>query len=138
MNVLFLYLAIFASIVSNPHPELTINISDVAPLKGNIVIGVFHGVKDFLKDGAALKTYSVAVNKTTETIVITDLPKGEYAVSLYHDENSDNKCNRNFLGIPKEGYGFSNNIRPKLSAPSYQDCKFALNSDLVLDIALIN
>ena len=59
------------------------------------------------------------------------------AFFLYHDENSDGICNRNMLGSPKEGYGFSNNIKPKPSAPSFKDCKFSLTENTVLDIALI-
>lgn len=138
MNVIFLYIVLVANLFSTPGPELTINISNIASIKGNIIIGIFDSDKDFLKDGAAFKNYTLEVEGTTETIIISDLPEGNYAVSLFHDENSDNVCNRNFLGIPKEGYGFSNNVKPKLSAPSYKDCKFTLNKNQVLNIVLIN
>lgn len=137
MNIILLYMSLFIGLFSNDHPELAINVSNIKSLNGQIVIGVFNTEKNFLKNGAAVKNYTIAVNEATETIVIKDLPKGDYAISLYHDENSDGKCNRNLLGIPKEGYGFSNNIKPKLSAPSFKDCKFLLIENTVLDIALI-
>lgn len=136
MNILILYLSFLTSFFGNDNPQLTIHVQNIKSLKGEIIIGVFNTDKDFLKDGVAIKNYTITVDKATETIVIKDLPKGEYAVSLYHDENSDKECNRNFLGIPKEAYGFSNNVKPKFSAPSYKDCKFLLLDNKVLDIVL--
>ncbi len=137
MNILLLYISIFASVFSIENPKLTINVTNIEILKGDIIIGVFDKEHNFLKDGSAIKTYSIRVEENTETIVINDLPTGDYAISIYHDENSDNTCNMNFLGIPKEGYGFSNNFKPKFSAPNYSDCKFMLSKDLKLTIKLI-
>lgn len=136
MKILILYLSFLTSFFGNDNPKLTINVQNIKSLKGEIIIGVFNADKDFLKEGVAIKNYTIAIDEATETIVINDLPKGEYAVSLYHDENSDNECNRNFLGIPKEAYGFSNNVKPKFSAPSYKDCKFLLLDNKVMDIVL--
>jgi uncharacterized protein (DUF2141 family) len=48
------------------------------------------------------------------------LPPGRYGVAVMHDENENQKLDRNFLGIPKEGFGFANNPRVLLSAPSFQ------------------
>ena len=44
--------------------------------------------------------------------------------------------NRKFIGIPKEPYGFSNNVRPKLSKPTFEACKFHLEDNLVMQITL--
>ncbi|MBQ0768804.1 MAG: DUF2141 domain-containing protein [Bizionia sp.] len=117
-------------------PELSLTISNIESLNGTIEIGVFNTSDNYLKEGAAFKNYSVDVTKETETIVIKDLPKGEYAISMYHDDNSDGKCNKNFIGIPKEAFGFSNNVIPKFSAPSYEDCKFVLNESTSMVIKL--
>ena len=48
-----------------------------------------------------------------------------YAVVIHHDENDDGKFQRNAVGVPLEGYGFSNNVRPVLSAPSFEACAFS-------------
>ncbi len=58
---------------------------------------------------------------------IPDLPPGKYAVSVIDDENY-NKDLDLFLGIPTEGYGFSNNVKPFLSMPDYTDLLFDLNN----------
>lgn len=138
MKLLISFFIIISSLISSDNPKLTVQIQNIEKVQGKIVVGIFNTDKDFLKEGVAIKTYTINVDKTTETLIITDLPKGDYAISLYHDENSDDECNRNFLGIPKEGYGFSNNIKPKFSAPTYQDCKFSLMKDVTQSIKLIN
>ncbi|TXD47209.1 DUF2141 domain-containing protein [Polaribacter sp. IC073] len=138
MNSIFLYIALLTTMFSSNNPQLTLHISNIEKMEGKIRIGVFNKKEGFLKEGKSFKAYLIEVDENSETIIIRDLPKGAYAISLYHDVNSDNVCNRNFFGIPKEKYGFSNNIKPKLSAPKYKDCKFLLKSDTILDITLLN
>jgi uncharacterized protein (DUF2141 family) len=59
----------------------------------------------------------------TATAVWPDLPAGDYGVAAIHDENSNHKLDRNFIGIPKEGFGFANNPRVTLSAPAFDEAK---------------
>jgi uncharacterized protein (DUF2141 family) len=54
------------------------------------------------------------------TAVWENLPPGDYAVAVIHDENSNHHLDRNFFGIPKEGFGFANNPRVVLSAPAFK------------------
>ena len=138
MNSFFLLISLLTSIFSADNPELTIKISNIEKIRGEIKIGVFNTNKNFLKEIGSIKNYSIKVDKNTAVITITDLPKGEYAITMYHDENSDNECNRNFMGIPKEGYGFSNNFKPKFGPPKYNDCKFILGDNKTLNIKMIN
>lgn len=62
----------------------------------------------------------IAPNAHDATAVMKNLPPGNYGVVAIHDENRNRKLDRNFLGIPKEGFGFANNPHVGLSAPSYQ------------------
>ena len=136
-SVLLLFGVIFTLIPSN-NPQLTIKISNIDKIQGEIKVGIFDSETHFLKIGYAIKNYSIKVQDNTATLIITDLPKGDYAVTLYHDENSDNKMNTNFIGIPKEPYGFSNNFAPKMSAPKFKDCKFTFLESKTLNIKLLN
>lgn len=136
MYSLLLYFSLLAAFVSNENPQLTINIQNIEILEGDIRIGVFNTSENFLKQGFTFKKYKIVVRNTTETIIIADLPKGEYAFMLYHDKNADAEMNRNILGIPKEAFAFSNNVRPKFVKPTFEECKFFLEEDLVLDISL--
>lgn len=91
--------------------------------------------KDFLEKSIQTKSIVVSGSKV---IVEFDLPPGEYAVSTYHDINSNDKLDRYFIGKPKEPYGFSNNVNP-FGKPSYKDCKFTLaNSPKSISIKLLN
>jgi uncharacterized protein (DUF2141 family) len=55
------------------------------------------------------------------TLTFEHLPSGRYGVAILHDENSNHKLDRNFLRIPKEGFGFANNPHVGLSAPKWED-----------------
>lgn len=70
-------------------------------------------------------------------IVFESIPYGVYALTVHHDEDSNNKMNRNFIGYPTEGFGLSNNPRILFSVPKFEECKFTLDKDtLVLKIKL--
>ncbi len=61
--------------------------------------------------------------------VIENLPFGEYAAKSFHDENGNKKMDTNFLGMPSEAYGFSNNARGSFGPPDYKDASFVVNKD---------
>ena len=138
MKSLLILFGLISTLIPQNNPKLTIKISNIEKIKGEIKVGVFNTDTNFLKEGHAIKNYSIKVENSTAVLTITDLPKGEYAITIYHDQNSDNECNRNFIGIPKEPYGFSNNVKPKMSAPKYEDCKFTFLENKTLLINLMN
>ena len=76
-------------------------------------------------------------NAATE-VDFTGIPPGKYAMVCYHDENNNGKFDENMLGMPKEGYCFSNNIKPKFSAPTFEQCVFDYQGgDQSIAIAMI-
>jgi len=64
------------------------------------------------------------------------LPHGEYAITLYVDSNGNKKIDKNFLGIPKEQYGFSNNVMGKMSPPTFDQAKFMVTGPVIQNIKL--
>lgn len=92
---------------------------------------IFNTVQSFNGSGAPLQCLQTSINKGVTQILFENLPKGNYAISLFHDENRNNKMDNNFMGIPKEGYGASNNKLPMASAPSFKDNQFAVNNNAV-------
>lgn len=134
---IFLLCALFStSFVRANNAYLTIKIQNIEILEGNIRIGIFNSSEMFLKKGSTYSSYIINVKDTSETIIIDNLPKGEYAFMLYHDKNSDGKLNQNFIGIPKEAFGFSNNIKPKFSKPTFEECKFLLEKEQNMRVKL--
>ena len=67
---------------------------------------------------------------------VINLPEGTYAIALFIDANENLKIDKNFLGIPKEQYGFSNNAMGKLSGPSFEQAKFQVKGNAVQNIKL--
>ena len=64
------------------------------------------------------------------------LSYGEYAVTLFVDLDGNKKLNKNFLGIPKEQYGFSNNVMGRMSPPTFDQAKFAIAGPTTQNIKL--
>ncbi len=66
----------------------------------------------------------------TDKVVNTEiqLPYGEYAIKVYHDENGNDKMDKRMFGIPIERYGFSNNARSAFGPPVYQEAVFTIDS----------
>ena len=133
---------LFTILVSSPQPNELVNIklkvTNIENPKGVMVIRVFNNPSAFPRSKKPYKVYKV---KVTSKILITDLKgleKDTYAISIYHDVNSDNTCNMNFLGMPIERFGFSKNFKPKLSAPSFNDCSIDVKQDVSINIELID
>lgn len=138
MNLIVTYFLLLLAPLVNNNPKLTVEINNINTMKGAVKVAVFNTDKNFLGKDSAIRNYSLNVDATTKKIVIDDLPKGDYAIAIYHDVNSDDECNLNFIGIPKEPYGFSNNFKPRFSAPKFADCKISLVKNQTVKIALIN
>lgn len=138
----FIFLLFFGIIYGNPKPaetvDLKIVITNISALKGKMEMGIFNSPKTFLEKGQAYKTYTEKVTNDSLIFMLKGVPKDNYAVSVYHDKNSDNKCNLNFLGIPVEPYGFSKNFKPRLSKPGFDDCKINVQKNMSISIRLID
>jgi uncharacterized protein (DUF2141 family) len=116
---------------------LTISIDEVRNSKGLIGVLVFRSAQGWPeKVDAASFGKAVEAHPGVTTLVIDDLPSGTYAVVALHDENENQKLDRNFFGMPKEGWGMSNNPKAYLSAPSYSQARFVLKEDTHLQIHL--
>lgn len=94
-----------------------------------VEFGLFRDAEKFTKIGGTYRMLRVKVDAAEETVTFHNLPKGKYAVCIYLDENNNNQCDKNFFGIPTERFAFSNNLRPMLSAPSFEACSVYLNEN---------
>ena len=66
-------------------------------------------------------TASAPAKPGAVTVDLPNVPAGTWAALAYHDENSDKKLNTNFVGMPKEGYGFSNGVKGTFGPPRFKD-----------------
>lgn len=117
--------------------NLRVNIDNINSLQGQIQIIIYNTKEDFLKDEKGFKLLHFDINVNKMECLIENLPAGIYAVAILHDKDGDGKCAKNWLGVPTEGYGFSNNFRPKFAPPKFEDVNLTIDKDTTINIKLI-
>lgn len=76
----------------------------------------------------AKKMVKAKIKSKTAVCVFQDVPPGTYAVSAFHDENDNGEVDTNWIGMPKEGVGASNNAKGSMGPPSFDDAKFKVGA----------
>ncbi|HTA27993.1 MAG TPA: DUF2141 domain-containing protein [Bacteroidia bacterium] len=95
---------------------------------GQIGFSLYNSDKGFPNHPEnAISNVFVKNNGTSVEYTFTNIVMGTYAIAVFHDENSDKKINTNWLGIPKEGVGVSNNAKGSFGPPKFDDAKFDFN-----------
>jgi uncharacterized protein (DUF2141 family) len=107
---------------------LTLIINNLASPTAPVIVGIYKSKYKFLYKESRLKEYKFTPKGKTLTVQITDINYGEIAIAVYEDMNSNGEFDKNFIGLPAEGYCFSNNFRPTVKGPDYDDCKFNYDS----------
>jgi len=118
--------------------RLDLTVSGVRSPDGEVAIVLYGGrAKDFLAKGAWVNRVRVpAMKGTVETCLLAPQP-GQYAIALYHDEDANGKLNKTWVGIPDEGFGFSNDAPAPLRAPRFDEAAFTAGTgDNPLEITL--
>ncbi|MCF7569244.1 DUF2141 domain-containing protein [Sabulilitoribacter arenilitoris] len=109
--------------------EIVVNISNLSSNKGQVLVGLYNTEKSFLGNG--FKYFKTKIENNSCKVVFKDIPNGTYAISFYHDENENNKMDTNFIGIPKEDYGCSNNAKGFMGPPRWKDAKFQIHNETI-------
>lgn len=93
---------------------------------GLLRCSLWSGPEGFPRDDSHIWKHTSAPIKDRggECVFGGNIPAGDYAVTLFHDEDGSGKFKSNFIGYPLEGYGFSNNVNPQFKAPGFDECKF--------------
>lgn len=107
---------------------LKLIIKQLASPTAPVIVGIYRSKHKFLSKESRLKEYTFIPKNHTLTVFISDIDYSEIAIAVYQDMNSNGQFDKNFLGLPKEGYAFSNNFKPTIKAPDYDDCKFNYDS----------
>lgn len=104
----------------------TIVITGLKSDEGQVRIAVFNGEDRWLKESLYARILDMESHSCEW--VIEDVPYGEYGIVVFHDENGNGKNDRNFLGIPKEPYGFSSSARRRFGPARWDKAKFTVSS----------
>jgi len=103
--------------------NVNLTISNIKEEDGNLVIAVFDNEEDFMNKEKIIKY--LPVTSASETMVTQfSLPKGAYSIAVFHDTNGNKELDKNYIGIPKEAFGFSNKSFGLFGPPDFDDTKF--------------
>lgn len=97
-------------------------------LQGNIIIKLHNSQQGYIED-LPYKTLMSSSQDMKKAISLGDIPYGKYALIWHHDKNSNNQFDTNILGIPKEPYGFSNNVTSTFGPPEYDEITFIVDAE---------
>jgi uncharacterized protein (DUF2141 family) len=136
-----LVLALLAAAPAAPPPDgaalLRVQVIDVRSTQGQMIFGVFDQAKGFPKEEKRSVNWQTKRADADELVFECRLPPGRYAASVLHDENFNGEMDTNLLGIPSEGYGVTNNPKPKRRAARFDEARFDLPAEgRVLTISL--
>lgn len=130
----FIILASTTIVAQDAKVDLKVKITGIKNNNGKIMVGLYDSEGNFLKK--TFQSKSTIIKGNSAYVVFENLNKGEYAISLYHDENNNDKLDTNFFGIPKEDYVTSNNAKGFMGPPKYADAKFNLQQSKELQLEL--
>ena len=105
--------------------SLRLEVSALRNTKGMLACRLFSDAAGF-PDGEGLRTVRVAITGSQGSCVFDDVTPGTWAVAVIHDENGNGRLDKNFLGIPSEGYGVSNNRTYAASSPKWEESRFTV------------
>lgn len=120
-------------------PGIHVEVLNIENSTGTVACALFDSPKGFPKKfmRSARSIMVSQILKTEARCDFLDIPPGSYAIAVIHDENMDGKLETNFLGVPKEGYGFSNDAKGMIGAPSFSAAGFSYdgkNLDMTISL----
>lgn len=110
---------------------LHITVQNIESSNGFLNVNLYDSEEAFLEE--PVERISVPAEEGETVITISGLPEGQYAFSIYHDDDSDGKLDRGFLGIPKEGVGFSNDASFRTGPPDHDEAVIEVDDGEVVE-----
>ena len=109
------------------HP-VTLEIRGLRSDHGVVRAGLFDRRETFLAEGHEVARCVAEIHDGVARCALGEVADGAYALAFFHDEDDDGAIDRNFFGIPEEGFGFSNDAAPGLGPPSFESASFAVSA----------
>jgi uncharacterized protein (DUF2141 family) len=117
--------------------EVVVRISGLSEPLGQVGCSLFAGPAGFPMDNSSARNLWLSADAKGMNCRFNDVPEGTYAVSIGHDLNGNKRVDTNLFGLPTEQWGVSNNARPMLRAPRFDEASFKVAADakdVVIDV----
>ncbi len=117
---------------TNTLSELVITLSGMQNTNGKVNLALYNSSTSFNDPNQTYRELFLVCTGSNMTISLDSIIPGDYAFAIFHDENDNQNLDQNFLGIPTEGFAFSNNAMGSFGPPNWTQSKFTiLNSSIV-------
>ncbi|MDF5706848.1 MAG: DUF2141 domain-containing protein [Nostoc sp. S4] len=124
---------------AEPTAKLTVVVNGIDHQKGEICFRVFGGEKGFpMNNTSEVQSGCAKITGTSVKKEFSGLKPGTYAVAVVDDQNGDRKLNKDFFGIPTEGFGISKNptVSIQTGTPKFRDASFVVNKNTTVNIKM--
>lgn len=115
--------------------DIEVKIENITELTGTLLWSVFDSEESYKSESQPLVAGRSRVTAQSIKVTLHDVPEGSYAIKLFHDANDNGEMDTNLLGLPQEGYGFSNN-GGGFGPASFSDAKVDVTDDTQITIRL--
>lgn len=134
--IFFLFLATTA-VYAQEKVTVTIEFEGLRSYDGQILMGIYTSNETFKKE-KPMKIVEIRKRnmKKGKMNFSFDLPEGKFGISVCDDENGNGEMDYNFVGMPKEGFGFSDFYLSGLSRPVYDDFSFEVKKGMTSPITI--
>jgi uncharacterized protein (DUF2141 family) len=106
--------------------KIQVNLSGMQNTNGKINLALYNSSASFNDPNAMYQSLVVNPVLGNMTFTLDSIPEGTYAFGVFHDENNNLQIDQNWLGIPTEGFAFSNNAMGTFGPPSFDQSKFVV------------
>jgi uncharacterized protein (DUF2141 family) len=126
-----LAVALVAWPVAGEEPKrgsLTVVVVDLEGDEGQVVIALLDSAEAYEKETVAFRSATPKISGGRASTTFEDIVHGTYALKVFHDKNGNGELDTNFMGLPKEHFGFSNNAMGRFGPPKFERAKFVFDS----------
>jgi len=128
--LLIAFLLFINTLTSYAQFTLTVEITGLRNNNGNLLYELFD------KNHKSLKVSNAIISNNKCVIVLENIKPGKYGFNYIHDENKNKKLDTKMLVIPKEGFGYSNNVDAKFGPPAFEKWIFEVKEDTKLNLKI--
>jgi uncharacterized protein (DUF2141 family) len=118
-----------SALAQAPCQGIHVKVLNIKNSAGTVACALFDSADGFPAEylRKASHVMVIKIRKSQARCTFEEIPRGRYAIAAIHDENMNGLLDTNMVGVPKEGYGFSNDARGSVGPPPFNAASFAYN-----------
>ncbi|MFV0679350.1 DUF2141 domain-containing protein [Ottowia sp.] len=116
--------------------DVTVELLGIQSAQGNVRAALYGSADTWMKEPQMLSGQSAPAAAPKSVLVFKNVTPGRYALSVFHDQNANDKLDTNVVGLPTEAYGTSRDARGRMGPPAWDDAVVDVQGDTTLVIHL--